>query len=287
MTVENGSVTDTITARFSSVSPGSFETLGLRMLAGRFIDADDRIGAPPVVVVNETLARRYWSVRSAIGQGLSIGDKRFTIAGVVSDVRHSSLADSTLPTAYLAEQQQHSRFLQFLIRLDCSGLSASRCAKAVSLADVRREVAAIAPGMVVNTVESISVLVARSFASDRFRTTLVALFAILAVVLTLFGAYGTTARAIQTAKAEIAIRMALGAQRMTTIGAFARRLGGVALLGSLTGAVVALYASDGVRPFLFFVSAGHRSACLPRLHRLPDGDGRGYRRRGRPCDRPH
>ena len=254
MAIESERGADTITARFSSALPGFLETLGLRLGAGRTIAEADGPGADPVAVVNATIARRYWPDGSAIGRHLTIGETRFTVVGVVSDVRHASPIDSTWPTVYVAEQQKHSRFLQLLIRVGCEK-PAGRSCEGVSLGSLRKAVAEVAPTVVVNSAEPMSTLVARTFAADRFRTWLITLFAGVAIALTLFGAYGTTARAIQLARGDIAIRLALGATNAVAIRRLARDLGIVAATGALGGAVASVWASGVVRPFLALVSA--------------------------------
>ncbi len=267
MTVEHDGIADTINARFSSVLPGFLETLGLRVIAGRSITEGDRMGTEPVAVINETASERFFP-RGSLGGHVAVGETRFTIVGVVSDVRHTSLVDSTMATAYFAEPQKHSRFLQLLIRMDCTSES-SRCAEVPSLSMMRDAAAEVAPGAVVVAAEAMPTLVDRTFAADRFRTAMIGMFAALAVLVTLFGAYTTTARAIQLARADIAIRLALGATNAITIRRFAGEVGLVAIAGAVVGSIAAGFADNIVTPFLSLTSASEPSVYIAVLLGLP------------------
>ena len=247
---------DTINARFSSVLPGFFETLGLRIVAGRAILESDRPGNELVAVVNETMSRDVIRGDSALGSRVGIGDNQFTVVGVVSDVRHGSLIAETQPTVYLAEQQRHSRFLQIVMRMTCDETS-SRCASA-NLAEIRKAVAQVAPGVVVVSLEGMDRLVTRSFAQDRFRSGITTVFALVAVVLMLVGVYSTTARAIQHARRDVAIRLALGATTVSTIGHFTRRFALLATVGVSIGAALATLGAGAIEPFLAHTSATDR-----------------------------
>ncbi|HEX6941884.1 MAG TPA: FtsX-like permease family protein, partial [Gemmatimonadaceae bacterium] len=268
MTVEHSGRADTVSARFSSMLPGFLETLGLRVIAGRSIDDSDRTGNEPVAVVNETTAKRFFPLGS-VGGHVVVGDTRFTVVGVVSDVHHTSLVDSTMATVYFAERQKHSRFLQLLIRTNCADASSRRCADMVSLAMLRAAVADVALGAVVVAVESMPTLVQRTFAGDRFRAAMIGMFAAVAILITVFGAYTTTARAIQLARADIAIRLALGATNAATIGRFSSDIGIVAAVGTLVGSLGAMYAGKFVTPFLSLTSASEPVVYLTVLLGLP------------------
>ena len=268
MTVEHSGGADTISARFSSVLPGFLELLGLRLIAGRSIDDSDRIGAEPVAVVNETTAKRFLPLGS-LGGHVVVGETRFTIVGVVSDVHHTSLVDSTMATAYFAERQKHSRFLQLLIRTTCATASSRRCSDLVSLSTLRAAVAEVEPGAVVVAMESMPTLVHRTFAGDRFRAAMIGMFAAVAILITVFGAYTTTARAIQLARAEIAIRLALGATNAATIRRFSSDIAIVAAAGTMVGSLGAMYAGKFVSPFLPLTSASEPAVYLTVLLGLP------------------
>lgn len=234
---------DGVEARRSHVLPGFLETFGLRLLAGRGITPQDRAGSPLAAVVNETMARRFWPTESAIGKRIGYGDDWLTVVGVVSDVKHSSLGDSTRVTVYLPAEQQPTRYLMILARarLDAGALTPL----------VRTEIAALDPSVPVTRVEEMSTLVARSFAGERFRATLLGAFAIIAALLSAVGMYGVTARAVARQRREIGIRMALGSTAAGVIALFVRRAGVAVSLGAVVGLVGAAGLSGFLAPYLF------------------------------------
>ena len=242
---------DTVNVRFSNVMPGFFDGLGLRLLGGRSFDDTDRSGAPLVGIVNQTMARELWPGQSPLGAVVQVGENRFTIVGIVSDVRHTSLADATLPTLYRPELQSHSRFLQLLVRVMCRPGDCS----AIDARSIRAAVAEVVPSAVVNGADRMQELVARSFAPDRFRAGLTLIFAVLAGLLTIVGIYGTTVRSVQRARHEIAVRMALGSSVRGMVKLFVVQFAATAALGAASGSVVAWVASGTVGPYLSLVSA--------------------------------
>ena len=247
----------TIDSRRSHVLPGFIETLGLQLLAGRTIDDRDRAGALPVAVVNATLAQRFWPGGSALGKRVKFNDEWLTIVGVVSDVKHTTLTDTTRITLYLPALQQNTPYLMLLVR---GRLNADQLAPAI-----RRAVAAIDPAVPVTRVDAVPELVSQSFAGERFRAVLITMFAALAGALAAIGIYGVTARAVVRQRREIGIRMALGSPMWRVSGLLLGRTGVAVALGigaGLAGAVATakllspyLFGTDPVDPFLYAASA--------------------------------
>jgi predicted permease len=233
----------TIDSRRSHVLPGFIETLGLQLLAGRTIDDRDRSGAPPVAVVNATLARRFWPGGSALGKRVKFNDQWLTIVGVVSDVKHTALTDTTRITLYLPALQQNTPYLMLLVR---ARLAADQLAPAI-----RRAVAAIDPAVPVTRVDAVPQLVSQSFAGERFRAVLIGIFAVLAGVLAAIGIYGVTARAIVRQRREIGIRMALGSPVWRVSTLLLGRTGAAVALGVGVGLLAAVAAAKFLSPYLF------------------------------------
>jgi putative ABC transport system permease protein len=237
-----------IEARRSHVLPGFIETLGVRLLAGRSIDEQDRAGAPPVAVVNETMARRFWPGESAIGKRVGFGrlgstDDWLTIVGVVSDVKHTSLGDTTRISVYVSAAQQETPYLAILVR--------SRLDAAALAPLIRASVAAVDAAVPVTRVDDMPRLVSESFAGERFRAVLIGNFATMAGVLAAIGIYGVTTRAIARQRREIGIRMALGSSASRVIGLFVQRAGTAVALGIAIGLLGAFGASRFLAPYLF------------------------------------
>jgi predicted permease len=261
----------TIDARRSHVLPGFIETLGLRLLSGRTIDDHDQRGGVPVAVVNATMAHRFWPSGSAIGKRVRFNDQWLTIVGVVSDVKHSALSDTTRITLYLPARQQDTPYLTVVLR---ARLNAEQLMPAV-----RRTVASLDPAVPVTRVDAVPELVSQSFAGERFRAVLIAIFAALAGALAVIGIYGVTARTVVRQRREIGIRMALGSPPWRVSALLVSRTGAAVALGvavGLAGAAATakvlspyLFGTDALDPLLYAGSAtllaitAFAAACLP------------------------
>ena len=187
------------------VSPDYFRTLGVAVLEGRdFTDADDA-DAPPVAVVNRTLAGRLWPGRSAIGQVLGFprsgGDR--TVVGVVDDTRYASLTERVLPLAYLPLAQRFFPTTFIHVR--------SATGAPTTLPHLRRLVAGLDPGAPLSDAGLLHERI--EAALDRWRTPalLAGLIALATLVLTTCGLYGVVSLAVRQRTRELAVRAALGA----------------------------------------------------------------------------
>ena len=187
------------------VSPDYFRTLGIAVLEGReFTDSDDA-DAPPVAVVNRTLAERLWPGRSAIGQVLGFprsgGDR--TVVGVVDDTRYASLTERGLPLAYLPLAQRFFPTTFLHVR--------SATGTAVTLPHLRRLVEGLDPGAPLSDAGLLHERI--EAALDRWRTPalLAGLIALATLVLTMGGLYGVVSLAVRQRTRELAVRAALGA----------------------------------------------------------------------------
>jgi putative ABC transport system permease protein len=234
---------------YQAVTAGYFETLGVRLIEGRFPTRDDDAQGRPVLWVNERFARDFLGGR-AIGERIQLEGNWLEIVGVVGDIRTFGLRDDIRPVAYLpptvSMRTVSLDVMQMVIRT--AGAPASL---ASSLRPAVDRVDASAPLMRIRTMEEI---VESSFAQLSFTMTLMVIAAGLAVVLGLVGLYGVISYVVSQRTAEIGVRLALGA-RPGQVQAMVLRQGlGVALVGVAVGLVAAIAATRVLSALLFDVS---------------------------------
>ena len=235
-------------AEYRVAMPGYFETIGVPLLSGRTLNDGDRPGRPRVVVINATLARRSWPNGSAMGKRLRYDEEWHEVVGIVGDVKDAGLGSEPQATFFVSALQERASDQRFVIR---TSIGAEALAPAV-----RRTIATIDPGVPVTSVDAMSTLVSRSIAEPRYRTALIALFAVIAVVLATIGVYGVTARAVTQQAREIGIRMALGSSGAAVIRLFVSRTMVGVVAGVAIGLAGAVAASRLLAPYLFGIKPG-------------------------------
>ena len=204
-------------AQIISVDDGYFAALRAPILAGRNFDARDDSASRPVVVVNETMARRVWPGEPALGKQLllpwtTIGPlgKRLTkdtahvVVGVVRDIKNTSLRDQAEPAIYYAQRQFPFRTMHVVVR--------GRGNLAPLQAVLRDEIRRLDPGLPAPEVKTLERVLQTSIDPSRFVMLLMTVFAILALTIAAVGIYGILSYTVSRRRREIGIRLALGAE---------------------------------------------------------------------------
>jgi predicted permease len=231
-----------------AVSPGFFETMGTRILRGRPITRDDREGAPRVIVLGESMAKRLWPNEDALGKCIRIGRETepcSTVIGIAEDVRRSELAKVEMHY-YLANEQYAPDEGGVFVRTTGP---ASRRAE-----DIRRALQKVMPGASYLTATPMSKLVGGKTRSWRLGATMFTVFGGLALVLAAVGLYSVLAYSVAQRAHEMGVRIALGARAVDVIGLIVRDGLRVVIPGVMLGGVIALASGKWIAPLLFQVS---------------------------------
>jgi predicted permease len=240
-------------ADWQVVTPGYFETMGIRVVRGRLFTAADRFESPAVVLINETLARTFFTGRDAIGRQIRLSgpDKPWmTIVGIVGDVRQDGLDAAAPPEMYLPHTQFRPFWRDSTLRTFSIVVRATGDAGSVT-GVVRQHVRALDPNLPISQVITMQEVVSRSVAERRLNMLLLAFFAAVALVLAVVGTYGVLAYQITERTREFGVRMALGASRGEILRMVVRQGMMPAATGVLIGLVGAAMATRLLTSLLF------------------------------------
>ncbi|MGE5835156.1 MAG: ADOP family duplicated permease [Acidobacteriota bacterium] len=226
------------------VSPDYFTTMGIRLVRGCGLDCQTDL---PAVVINQAMERSQWPDRDPIGQVITVNGARSRIAGIVSDVHHSSLESPPAPELY---RQTVLRSMYLVVR------SSSATTPADLLTVVRRTVAAVDPAVAPSDVRSLEERLGATIARRRFTLIGLTTFAVLATALALVGLYGITSLLVARLRREVGIRMVLGATPAGAVGLLVRRNVPMILAGVLAGTLSTLALARYLRPFLYETTPG-------------------------------
>ena len=202
------------TAIYIPTTPGFLEALGISLIRGRYIDARDDANGAPVVLISRELARRHFGEADPIGHQLQLGGVPHTIVGVTGDATYEGVGMPTAPVIYVPYAQSPFAGVQLAIRT-----TLSPPALGASLREALRHVDPELPLQPPRTLES---LIAESVVRPRFNTWLLSTFGGLALVLASIGIYSVIAFAVTQRRAEIGIRLALGAPARSVVSKILR-----------------------------------------------------------------
>ena len=241
----------TPTWRTRVVDAGYFAALGVPLLDGRALRADDRAGAVPVVVVSAAAARQLWPGEHAIGRRLRLGRDATLreVVGVVGDVRHNPNMglDPLHPIAYLPLAQRPTHDLSLVIRVAAGEPTALAAA-------VQREISALDRGLAAGEVATMPRILFAALSPQRATAGMFAIMGAIALVLAVVGVYGVIAYATAQRTHELGVRVALGATRGSVVRLVLRRGLWLTAAGILLGAVGAYATAQSMAGILRGVS---------------------------------
>jgi putative ABC transport system permease protein len=238
------------------ISDAFFRTLGVPILSGRAFDERDKDGAPEVVIINDTLAKKYFAGVDPIGRRFKVGGPErpiapnnpwMTVVGVVGDVKYSGLDAAPEPTYYLPFHQNTWRGQYVVVR-------ASGDPRTLSNA-IRGVVASLDKDIPVALMKTMDELMTESVAPPRFRTVLVSLFAVVGVLLAAIGIYGVMSYAVAERTHELGVRIALGADRASVLRLVLGESVTLAAIGIAVGLAGAFAATRLIQGLLFGVTS--------------------------------
>src|SRR5262245_5485740 len=233
-------------------TPGYFRTLGIPFISGRDFTERDDLKAPPVIIINETLAQRYFPNQDPIGKHMNPGvsvdglPPWREVVGVTRSVRHRGLDQEPRPEYYLPHAQTPDFSLVTVVRAAGDPLAI--------VGAVRNEVRSLDSELLVDRVKTLDQYLAESVAQPRFNTLLLALFAGAALILTVIGLYGVMSYSVAQRTREIGVRVALGAQTGDVLRLIVGQGMKLTLLGVAIGLVASLALTRLMKSLLFGVS---------------------------------
>ncbi len=264
--------TDSIVYR-SLVAPGYFDLMRIKRLEGRDFSDRDVADAEPVMIVNETFARRFFGGGNAIGRKIREGKTTYTVVGLVKDSKYNTLTEAPMPFLYRAFRQGYRTGHETLFYIRTAGDPTA------ALATLRREAAEVDVNAAVQETMPLADYIGACLYPLKVAATMLTVLGALAVSLAAVGLYSVMAYAVSERTHEVGIRMALGAQRRDVLGMVVRQglaLTGAGLAAGIAGALLVTRAAgamlvnvDGADPVTFAAAAVFLAAVAALASYLP------------------
>jgi putative ABC transport system permease protein len=233
-------------ADIRSASPGYFETMRVPLVRGRFLDDRDRAGAPGVLVINETMARRHFAGQDPLGRVVGNPHGKGEVVGVVGDVKHYGLDSQPRPEIFMPVFQQPFSGMTLVVRTSSDPMG--------FVDAVRREVMAVDAEQPIYDARAVADIVAQSVFLPRISMLLVGAFAVSALLLAVVGIYGVVSYSVTERTRELGVRMALGAESRDTMRLVLGRSMLLVACGVAAGLVASLVMMRAISGLLFEVS---------------------------------
>jgi putative ABC transport system permease protein len=226
------------------ITPDYHAALTIPLRDGRLFSAADGSGAPPVVIISESAARKYFPAQSAVGRTVTIGGDR-TVVGVVADVRQTSLEMEPRPDAYIPMAQARVSGAELIVRTSVEPYAV--------LPAVKAAVYSVLPDVPLRNIGTLEESMAKRLAERRLSMLLLALFGLLGIAIAAVGIYGVMAYLVSQRTREIGVRIALGATRSSVVLTVLRDAAAMVAAGLGIGGIAAWYLSAASKAFLFRV----------------------------------
>jgi putative ABC transport system permease protein len=231
------------------ISPDYLKVMRAPLLRGRFFTEGDEDGKQPVVIIDETTARKYWPTRDPLGQRVRFGADPakpwMTVVGIAKDIKSDGLDIDGIPHIYVSIYQTPDRDLSVVLRTPLP-------AKVLE-PQIRHEIQSVDPGLPAFNVSSMNDVVDRSLTSRRFSADLVGGFAGFALLLASIGIYGLLGYMVGQRSREIGLRMALGARRWDVMKLILRKGVVLAGVGIVVGVIVSAATASMMASLLYGV----------------------------------
>jgi putative ABC transport system permease protein len=233
-------------ADIRTATPGYFETMKIALRKGRFIDGRDRQGAPGTVVINETMARRYFTGEDPLGKIVRNPHGKGEVIGVIGDVKHYGLDSEPRAELFMPAWQQPLNGMALIVRTasDPKGFVDS----------IRREVLAVDAEQPIYDVSAMIDVVSRSVFLPRVSMLLLGAFAVSALLLAVIGIYGVVSYTVTQRTRELGVRMALGADAASTLRLVLGRSMLLVGLGTACGLAASVAVTRAIAGLLYDVS---------------------------------
>jgi putative ABC transport system permease protein len=225
-----------------NVTPEYHSALKIPLRRGRLFQRSDREGSAPVIILNESAAKKYFPNESPVGRTVTLNGDR-TVVGIVGDVRQTSLEVDPRAEAYVPVAQGHAVSGDLVIRTSGDPYEV--------LPGVKAAVLAVLPDVPVRNVTTMETILSKRLAQRRLNMLLMGLFGLLGLVISAVGIYGVMAYVVSQRTREIGVRMALGATPWDVVLMVLRNAAALVVAGLTIGAAAAWYLSAAARTFLF------------------------------------
>jgi putative ABC transport system permease protein len=255
------------------VAPGYFETMKIKLIAGRFLDERDGEKEVRTSVINETMARRYFGNESPLGRIIQNPHGKSEVVGIVGDVHNQGLDQAPKKQVYLPLRQSPTAGMALVARTERDAATFGNA--------IQRAIWAVDAEQPIYELSTMDQILARAVFLPRLSTTLLAMFAIAALLLAALGIYGVLSYSVSQRTKEIGLRMALGASGGSTVAMIVRNSLGMVAIGGVIGLIAATMLARsmsgilyGIGPFDFpafalalitLLIAGVVASALPAL----------------------